>query len=293
MLLDSNAEAEGHDFFSLGGFSLSDDDHLLAWSVDTVGDERYTIQVKDLRTGELLPDTVTGTSGGVTWSADATHLFYTTVDDAWRPYRVWRHQLGATERRHARPRGEGRTVLHRRGAHPVRALPRHRLVLEDHERGAGARGRRSDRRVPGGLAARDRRRVLPRARAARRAGRLPADAQPRRAQFRAGRRPGRRSLRQVAPCSSVTATTSGWRTSTCSRGRSSSPTAATPSPASRSSCSTTTRRTASASRTRSTSARSCSPRCRRQRRVGPAARAGRLRLVRHTGDRLRLCRRHR
>ncbi|MCW2830223.1 MAG: oligopeptidase [Aeromicrobium sp.] len=96
VLLDSNAEADGHEFFSLGAFSVSDDENLLAWSVDTQGDERYTIRVKDLRTGEVLPDEITGTSGGATWSADATHLFYTTVDEAWRPYRVWRHALGAT-----------------------------------------------------------------------------------------------------------------------------------------------------------------------------------------------------
>ncbi len=95
VLLDSNLEAEGHDFFSLGGFSLSDDGSLLAWSTDVVGDERYTIRVKDLRTGELLADEITGTSGGVTWSADGSHLFYTTVDDAWRPHRVWRHRLGS------------------------------------------------------------------------------------------------------------------------------------------------------------------------------------------------------
>lgn len=94
ILLDSNVEAEGHEFFSLGGFSLSDDEHLLAWSVDVVGDERYTIRVKDLRTGEVLPDEIPGTSGGVTWSADGSHLFYTTVDEAWRPHRVWRHRLG-------------------------------------------------------------------------------------------------------------------------------------------------------------------------------------------------------
>jgi oligopeptidase B len=96
VLLDGNAEAEGHDFFSLGGFSLSDDDHLLAWSVDTKGDERYTIRVKDLRTGDLLPDEVPGTSGGITWSGDARYFFYTTVDEAWRPHRVWRHELGVT-----------------------------------------------------------------------------------------------------------------------------------------------------------------------------------------------------
>jgi oligopeptidase B len=96
VLLDSNAEAEGHEFFSLGAFSVSDDGNLLAWSVDTQGDERYTIRVKDLRTGEVLPDEIMATSGSATWSAGATHLFYTTVDEAWRPFRVWRHVLGST-----------------------------------------------------------------------------------------------------------------------------------------------------------------------------------------------------
>ncbi|MBC7558033.1 MAG: S9 family peptidase, partial [Dermatophilaceae bacterium] len=96
VLLDSNAEAEGHEFFSLGAFSVSDDENLLAWSVDTTGDERYTIRIKDLRTGEVLGDEITGASAGATWSAGTSHLFYTTVDDAWRPHRVWRHALGAT-----------------------------------------------------------------------------------------------------------------------------------------------------------------------------------------------------
>ena len=95
VLLDSNVEAEGHEFFSLGGFSLSDDGHLLAFSTDVVGDERYTIRVKDLRTGELLADEIAGTSGGVTWSSTGSHLFYTTVDEAWRPHRIWRHELGS------------------------------------------------------------------------------------------------------------------------------------------------------------------------------------------------------
>ncbi|MEJ7633465.1 S9 family peptidase [Aeromicrobium sp.] len=96
VLLDSNIEADGHEFFSLGAFSVSDDGGLLAWSVDTQGDERYTIRVKDLRTGEVLPDEIPATSGGATWSTGATHLFYTTVDEAWRPHRVWRHTLGST-----------------------------------------------------------------------------------------------------------------------------------------------------------------------------------------------------
>jgi oligopeptidase B len=95
VLLDSNVEADGHEFFSLGAFSVSDDENFLAWSTDTQGDERYTIRVKDLRTGEVLPDEITGASGGATWSAGGTHLFYTTVDDAWRPFRVWRHAVGS------------------------------------------------------------------------------------------------------------------------------------------------------------------------------------------------------
>ena len=96
VLLDSNVEADGHEFFSLGAFSISDDENFLAWSVDTQGDERYTIRVKDLRTGEVLADEIAGASGGATWSADGSHLFYTTVDDAWRPHRVWRHALGTS-----------------------------------------------------------------------------------------------------------------------------------------------------------------------------------------------------
>lgn len=96
VLLDSNVEAEGHDFFSLGAFSVSDDGALLAWSVDTEGDERYTIRVKDLTTGDVLPDEITGASSGATWAADGRHLFYTVVDEAWRPHQVWRHELGST-----------------------------------------------------------------------------------------------------------------------------------------------------------------------------------------------------
>ncbi|MEV0298867.1 S9 family peptidase [Nocardia sp. NPDC050710] len=97
VLLDSNVLAEGNDFFSLGAFSVSHDGNLLAYSVDTVGDERYTLRFKDLRTGELLADEIAGAAAGATWSLDGTHVFYQTVDESWRPDTVWRHRLGATE----------------------------------------------------------------------------------------------------------------------------------------------------------------------------------------------------
>ncbi|WP_454042536.1 S9 family peptidase [Cellulosimicrobium sp. Marseille-Q8652] len=94
VLLDDNVEAEGHDFFSLGSFDVSVDGRLLAYAVDVVGDERYTLRVRDLTTGEDLPDVVPGTFPGAVFSPDGRYVFYPTVDDAWRPWRVWRHEVG-------------------------------------------------------------------------------------------------------------------------------------------------------------------------------------------------------
>jgi oligopeptidase B len=97
LLLDLNALAEGHDFFSLGGSATSPDGRLLAYSTDTVGDERYTVRVLDLETRELLADEITGVLGGATWDREGVNLYYTTVDDSWRADKIWRHRLGTTQ----------------------------------------------------------------------------------------------------------------------------------------------------------------------------------------------------
>jgi len=94
VLLDQNAEAHGHDFFALGAAGVSPDGNILAYSVDVVGDERYTLRFKDLRTGELLPDEITGIGAGVTWATDNRTVYYVTVDEAWRPDTVWRYRIG-------------------------------------------------------------------------------------------------------------------------------------------------------------------------------------------------------
>ena len=94
VVLDLNELAEGHDFFSLGANAVSRDGRLLAFSTDTTGDERFTLQVKDLTTGELLPDRLEAVGYGATWDLAGEHLFYTVVDEAWRPHQVWRHRLG-------------------------------------------------------------------------------------------------------------------------------------------------------------------------------------------------------
>jgi oligopeptidase B len=93
-LLDGNALAAGHDFFSLGTFRLSPDQRWLAYSTDFAGNERFTIKIMDLASDDTLPDEIPGTYAGCAWSLDGSALFYVTVDHAWRPYRVWRHRVG-------------------------------------------------------------------------------------------------------------------------------------------------------------------------------------------------------
>lgn len=94
VLLDGNALAEGKEFFALGTFDVSPDGTRLAYSVDFAGDERFTLNVKDLATDETFADEVPDVFYGSAWSADGSTLFYVTVDDAWRPFRVWRHAVG-------------------------------------------------------------------------------------------------------------------------------------------------------------------------------------------------------
>ncbi len=95
LLLDENVEAEGHEFFDLGAFDVSMDHGVVAWSMDTAGDEHYTLRFRDLTTGTDLDDRIDDTShAGVAWSRDGNWVFYVTPDAHERPSTVWRHRLG-------------------------------------------------------------------------------------------------------------------------------------------------------------------------------------------------------
>ena len=94
ILLDGNQLAEGHAFFEIGELSLSEDDKLLAYSVDTVSRRLYTVYVKNLETGELVGEPIPGTSGNVVWASDNATLFYGVKDETLRPCKIMRHRLG-------------------------------------------------------------------------------------------------------------------------------------------------------------------------------------------------------
>ncbi len=93
-ILDVEALAAGHGFLSLGGMDLSDDGTLLAYSTDTTGFRQYTLHIKDLRTGELLPETRERV-GSLVWAADNRTLLYTVEDEVQkRQFQLYRHVLG-------------------------------------------------------------------------------------------------------------------------------------------------------------------------------------------------------
>jgi oligopeptidase B len=94
VLLDGNELAQGREYFSLGAFSVSPDGTKLAYSTDFTGDERFTMRFLDLASGEIAADEIPDTYYGSAWSRDGSALFYVTVDEAWRPYRIWRHLIG-------------------------------------------------------------------------------------------------------------------------------------------------------------------------------------------------------
>ncbi|WP_053992476.1 oligopeptidase B [Mangrovimonas sp. TPBH4] len=98
LLFDCNEMAKGHDYFRLVGLSVSPDNSLISFGVDTVGRRNYTLNVKNLVTGEILADSIENTTGSASWANDNATLFYTKKDtETLRSDRIFKHQLGTTE----------------------------------------------------------------------------------------------------------------------------------------------------------------------------------------------------
>ncbi len=94
IIIDENQLAEDRPYFSLGTFSVSPDHKLLAYSEDIDGSETYTLRIKNLETGELLPEQIENTFYSLEWVNDNRTFYYTVLDESLRPYRLYRHTLG-------------------------------------------------------------------------------------------------------------------------------------------------------------------------------------------------------
>lgn len=97
LLLDLNELSKGLKYYAVGAFAVSDDGNYLAFSSDTTGYRQYTLQIKDLRTGKLLPDKIERVTS-VVWANDNKNLLFVTEDDVTkRSDKFWRHEIGANK----------------------------------------------------------------------------------------------------------------------------------------------------------------------------------------------------
>ncbi len=95
ILFNVNEMAVGHEYFSLGGLSVSPNNKLVSFAVDTVSRRQYTIQFKDLETGKIFPDVIENTTGSATWANDNKTIFYTKKDPlTLRSDKIFKHILG-------------------------------------------------------------------------------------------------------------------------------------------------------------------------------------------------------
>jgi oligopeptidase B len=95
ILFDCNEMAKGFTYFNLAGLSISEDNVWATFGTDTVSRRQYTIQIKNLQTGEILPVKIANTTGGATWASDNKTLFYTRKDDqTLRSDKIYKHKIG-------------------------------------------------------------------------------------------------------------------------------------------------------------------------------------------------------
>jgi len=97
ILFNCNKMAKDHSYFKLAGISISPNNNLVSFGIDTVGRRQYTLQIKNLVTGETYKDTIKNTTGGATWANDNKTLFYTSKNEhTLRSDKIFKHKLGNT-----------------------------------------------------------------------------------------------------------------------------------------------------------------------------------------------------
>ena len=96
-MLDVNILAQNHDFYDVGGISVSLDNTLLAYSEDITGRRIYTIQIKDLKQEKNFSEAIENTTGKIVWANDNEHFFYIRKDESLRAFQVFRHKVGTPQ----------------------------------------------------------------------------------------------------------------------------------------------------------------------------------------------------
>ncbi len=95
ILLNVNDMAKGYAYYSVAGLTVSSDNSLIAFGVDTVSRRKYTIHFKNLKTGEILNDEIPNTTGQAAWANDNKTVFYALKDETLRPFKIFKHVLGS------------------------------------------------------------------------------------------------------------------------------------------------------------------------------------------------------
>lgn len=96
IVIDVNQLAEGQPYFALGSYKVSPDHQMVAYTSDTSGNEEYNLYVKNIHTRELVEEPISGLSYALEWANDNQTLFYTTRDEAYRPYKLYLHKIGSS-----------------------------------------------------------------------------------------------------------------------------------------------------------------------------------------------------
>ncbi|MDR1861662.1 MAG: S9 family peptidase [Candidatus Ancillula sp.] len=96
VIFDPNVEVKklSAEFYSLGSSDITEDGAFMLYAFDVEGNERYELHIRDLNTSEDLNDVILDTAAGATFDVSGRYVFYTRLDDTWRSFQVWRHEIG-------------------------------------------------------------------------------------------------------------------------------------------------------------------------------------------------------
>lgn len=97
ILLDANEMSVGHHYFDIGAYTISPDNKLIAYSVDTVSRRQYHIFIKDIESGKIFTEDIENTTGNMVWANDNVTLFYSVKDESLRSCKIMRHKLNASQ----------------------------------------------------------------------------------------------------------------------------------------------------------------------------------------------------